>query len=407
MNVEQERSIHRWLVDQGLYGLKEEELLSGFCQQCLDAGLEVSRTVVLLDTLHPNFEGRAYSWRSDAPAATRVIEYGRTSEGEAAASWQRSPLFALAQSGESEQRIRIWQGDGQQYSVMAEFAQEGHTDYLAFVHRLRSGQQSSARWTASIRNGCRAIPTASATGRRGPAQSRAGIVPGDEMRRHVTGVEDAGRGLSRPRRRRGACSAAHRARRRRPDQRPCSGSPTYGAIHHASPIRRAPSEIIPLLNDYADAVISAIHEAGGDVLKLIGDGVLAIFRADDPVPAACRARAAGRMRSAIPRSCAERRRGRRGPADDLGLSRPARRARSSTATSAAVTASTSRSSARPSTRSAESRPCAARSIAACLCPPRFGRRSIWNCARSWCRWDALPCGGWGVLRTCLRPTQAL
>ena len=42
-----------------------------------------------------------------------------------------------------------------------------------------------------------------------------------------------------------------------------------------------PDEVIPLLNDYADAVITAIHEAGGDVLKLIGDGTLAIFRADD------------------------------------------------------------------------------------------------------------------------------
>src|SRR5207253_3977288 len=48
-----------------------------------------------------------------------------------------------------------------------------------------------------------------------------------------------------------------------------------------------PDEIIPLLNDYAAAVISAIHEAGGDVLKLIGDGTLAIFKADDPADA-CR-----------------------------------------------------------------------------------------------------------------------
>ena len=45
---------------------------------------------------------------------------------------------------------------------------------------------------------------------------------------------------------------------------------------------RAPAhEIIPLLNDYADAVISAIGDAGGDVLKLIGDGILAIFKAGD------------------------------------------------------------------------------------------------------------------------------
>jgi adenylate cyclase len=43
----------------------------------------------------------------------------------------------------------------------------------------------------------------------------------------------------------------------------------------------APDQIIPLLNDYAEVVISAIHAAGGDVLKLIGDGTLAIFQDSD------------------------------------------------------------------------------------------------------------------------------
>jgi adenylate cyclase len=42
-----------------------------------------------------------------------------------------------------------------------------------------------------------------------------------------------------------------------------------------------PSEIIPFLNDYAQAAIDAIHAAGGDVLKLIGDGMLAMFARDD------------------------------------------------------------------------------------------------------------------------------
>jgi adenylate cyclase len=48
-----------------------------------------------------------------------------------------------------------------------------------------------------------------------------------------------------------------------------------------------PEQVIPLLNDYAEAIVSAVHDAGGDVLKLIGDGTLAIFRADDPARA-CR-----------------------------------------------------------------------------------------------------------------------
>ena len=61
-----------------------------------------------------------------------------------------------------------------------------------------------------------------------------------------------------------------------------------------------PEQVIPLLNDYAEAVISAVHEAGGDVLKLIGDGALAIFKADDPARACRSALAAeARMRERV------------------------------------------------------------------------------------------------------------
>src|SRR5262249_51280798 len=43
----------------------------------------------------------------------------------------------------------------------------------------------------------------------------------------------------------------------------------------------APEHVIPLLNDYSDVIVSAIHDHGGDVLKLMGDGPLAIFPADN------------------------------------------------------------------------------------------------------------------------------
>jgi adenylate cyclase len=43
----------------------------------------------------------------------------------------------------------------------------------------------------------------------------------------------------------------------------------------------SPDEIIPFLNDYAQAAIDAVHDAGGDVLKLVGDGVLAMFTNPD------------------------------------------------------------------------------------------------------------------------------
>src|SRR3546814_16716396 len=42
----------------------------------------------------------------------------------------------------------------------------------------------------------------------------------------------------------------------------------------------SPELIMPLLNDYAGAAVAAIHQHGGEVLKFMGDGILAIFRND-------------------------------------------------------------------------------------------------------------------------------
>jgi len=42
-----------------------------------------------------------------------------------------------------------------------------------------------------------------------------------------------------------------------------------------------------LLNEYYDCIVPAIETNGGEVLKFIGDGVLAIFRAEEDVAGAC------------------------------------------------------------------------------------------------------------------------
>ena len=61
-----------------------------------------------------------------------------------------------------------------------------------------------------------------------------------------------------------------------------------------------PEQLIPMLNAYADVIVSAIHWQGGDVLKLIGDGVLAIFPAVDRQTACLAAlTAAGKARAKV------------------------------------------------------------------------------------------------------------
>jgi adenylate cyclase len=58
-------SIAAWLVNSGLAGYSETDLLHGFCERCCKAGIDLSRAITIIDTLHPIYEGRAFRWRND------------------------------------------------------------------------------------------------------------------------------------------------------------------------------------------------------------------------------------------------------------------------------------------------------------------------------------------------------
>ena len=111
-----------WVTAAGLAGAAEPDLLRGFCERAVAAGLPLARALVLVDTLHPVHEGRVFRWRRDPPPDERtVVEYGRTSEGGAtAASWRRSPFFHLLETGGSALRRRLARGDPADFTVLEE-----------------------------------------------------------------------------------------------------------------------------------------------------------------------------------------------------------------------------------------------------------------------------------------------
>ncbi len=69
-----------WLAKAGLEGRTETALVEGFCSRAVAGGLPLARVMMLVDTLHPIHEGRAFRWESEKPEAT-LTEYGRTSRG--------------------------------------------------------------------------------------------------------------------------------------------------------------------------------------------------------------------------------------------------------------------------------------------------------------------------------------
>jgi adenylate cyclase len=246
--------------------------------------------LVILDTLHPVYEGRAFRWRAELPEAVEAVDYGRTDSGEAAANWQQSVFFHLLQSGQEALRRRLAAGDPAEFSTLAQARDAGMTDYLALVHRFAAegviGDMDCvySSWASAAPDGFTDAAVAA-------------------LRRLAPFLELAIKSAALARM---AGTIAETYLGRDPGRRVMSGriargvAERIGAVLWLSDLRgytqisdsAPPQEIIPLLNDYAELVVSAVHGEGGDVLKLIGDGTLAIFAGDDRAAAASAALAA-------------------------------------------------------------------------------------------------------------------
>jgi adenylate cyclase len=267
-----------WLAKAGLEGRAETALVEGFCSRAVAGGLPLARAMVLVDTLHPIHEGRAFRWEKEKPEAT-LTEYGRTAEGEAAERWRTSPLYRLLTSGESLLRLRVTADTEAEFPSFAEFREAKFTDYVAIINRFAEdgviGEMDCvySYWTTDRAEGF-SDDEIGALKRLTPFLGLA-IKAASLGRIAETLVEtylgrDAGRRVLRGRIERGVADRIKTVLW-------FSDLRNYTRISETS----APEEIIPLLNDYAEAIVSSIHQNTGDVLKLIGDGVLAIFPAEE------------------------------------------------------------------------------------------------------------------------------
>ncbi len=131
MDSAQHDRIAAWLVERGLAGAAETDLLHGFCERCRNAGVPISRGGAFIDTLHPIYEGRGFRWRNDGVDEPAFFECGRTNEGEAAANWQRSPFYHLLTTGADEFRSQLAPGAPLDFVPLETMRAEGRIDYLA------------------------------------------------------------------------------------------------------------------------------------------------------------------------------------------------------------------------------------------------------------------------------------
>jgi adenylate cyclase len=284
-----------WITDAGLSGRRELELLQGFCERARAAGLPLVRAVLGVDTLHPVLEGRIFHWQADG-AAPRESEYGRANPGASDATWRTSPFFHLYESGGTMLRRRL-PDPGCEFALLDEIGQQGMTDYVALINRFGAegaiGMMDCtfSSWATDRADGFAdrdlealefLIPFLAL------AIKSASIARIAETLVETYLGRDAGHRVLRGHIERGVADKISAVLW-------FSDLQGFTRITDTAP----PEQIIPLLNDYADAIVSAIQVQGGEVLKLIGDGILAIFDAAAEDACGCALDAAEAARARI------------------------------------------------------------------------------------------------------------
>ena len=276
MDNDQFAELSAWITQAGLAGHSESAILAGFCEREVARGLPLARALVLIDTLHPIYEGRAFRW-TRAQKETTLTEYGRSDDD--LSRWQRSPFYRLEESGEPLLRRHLTAETEPEFSIFADLRADGMTDYVAIANRF-TGDEIIGRmdcvyssWATDASHGfddddvadlCRLTPFLALAVKSASLARIAGTLVETYLGR------DPGRRVLQGRIARGVAERIEAVLW-------FSDLRGYTRISDTA----SPGDIIPLLNHYADAIISAIHEQGGDVLKLMGDGLLAIFTAED------------------------------------------------------------------------------------------------------------------------------
>ncbi len=272
-----------WTVAAGLQSADEQELLDGFCARLNEAGFDLARAFIASQILHPLHAARGVVWSGQRAARE---DYGFSPEEEA--DWQRSPLRHIIDNELASLHVRLDDSlEPDRFPLLIRLRAEGGTDYLAQRRRFGSGNTFSdfhgvvASWTTRRPGGFTNAQIAALDRCIAPlALAFKSITTFDTSRtlmRTYLG-HDAGARVIAGEIRRGEPQAIDAV---------LWSSDLRGFTRLADTVE--PKRLMQLLNAYSEVLVSVVERHGGDVLKFMGDGILALFRGDDPCAQALRA----------------------------------------------------------------------------------------------------------------------
>jgi adenylate cyclase len=258
-------ALRDWLLSEGARMPKAEDLLSGLAERLIALDVPVDRATTAIDALHSEYSGVGRFWTREAGSTVRLFPHGEASEK----AYRQSPFFRVHETGEWL-FLDLPETPDDAFAVIPDLKAEGYRHYIVaplfFTTGTRNGISFATRAEAGFRDEDVAIlrfvmPTLAAVMEMRSVNKQLDhvlrIYVGDEPHKAILG---------------GSIRRGHVQRIR--------SAILFADMRDYTRISAdmTPEEAVDLLNIFFDCLVPAIEREGGEVLKYLGDGLLAIFR---------------------------------------------------------------------------------------------------------------------------------
>ena len=297
-------AVARWLADAGLRNLSLDDLVDGFARRLNDAGVTVARAFVGMNTLHPMVRARSLIW--ERPAGLRV-RYEFSHVEIDAPIIRQSPFAPMLAHGIAEKRVDLTAPPApEEVPLFGELRAAGMTEWLGRVFPFGELAPQVGDPTAAERVGELMLVCSLTTDRAGGYRDAEvatldALLPVFALAAKATTLRSVYRGLL----------AAYLGED--PASRVLAGTVQRGEVQGVEAVllftdlrgftaladALPGSDLIVLLDDCFACMVRPIVARGGEILKYMGDGLLAIFRIEDGAHAATCAAALEAAREAL------------------------------------------------------------------------------------------------------------
>ncbi len=264
-----------WLVRDTAGEPFADVLFVRFCERLRAEGVPLDRATMHLRTLHPQFMGARFLWRPGMEEADIFrVEHADLDDPR----FRHSPIRALYDGADGiRQRLDVPSGEaagGAQYSNYDDLRAEGMTDYMALPMTFTDGKRHATSWSTRQPGGFTTADLVEIND----------LLPVLAMAVEIRANRRITKNLL------NAYVGRHAGERiLSGDVRRGSGATVQAAIWNCDlrgftriSEQWPRDDVILWLNEYFDVMAAPVERHGGEILKFVGDGMLATFRLDSP-----------------------------------------------------------------------------------------------------------------------------